>query len=54
MKIGIITSPFGPIPPNALGAVEKSWYYIAQYFVKQNHEVTFYSKKMKAMQMKSY
>ncbi len=45
MKIGIITSPFGPIPPNALGAVEKRWYYIAQYFVKQNHEVTFYSKK---------
>ena len=28
MKIGIITSPFGPLPPNALGAVERLWYYV--------------------------
>lgn len=45
MKIGIITSPFGPLPPNALGAVERRWYYMAKEFNKQGNNVVFYSKQ---------
>ena len=42
MKISIITSPFGSIPPNATGAVEKLFYDLAQEFIKHGNEVTFY------------
>ena len=45
MRIGIITSPFGPLPPNALGAVERRWYYVGVCMSAKGHEVTFYSKK---------
>ena len=45
MKIGIITSPFGPLPPNALGAVERLWYYVGICMSAKGHEVIFYSKK---------
>ena len=41
MKIGIITSPFGPLPPNALGAVERLWYYVGICMSAKGHEVIF-------------
>ncbi|RHR52624.1 glycosyltransferase family 4 protein [Parabacteroides sp. AF17-28] len=44
MKITIITSPFGYIPPKGIGAVEKLWYDIGLEFVKQGHNVCFISK----------
>lgn len=44
MKIGIITSPFGVLPPKGIGAVEKLWYYMAKYFSKKGHDVSFYAK----------
>lgn len=44
MKIGIITSPFGPLPPNALGAIERRWYYIGNAIARKGHSVDFYSK----------
>lgn len=44
MKIGIITSPFGPLPPNALGAVEIIWYYMGNAIARKGHRVEFYSK----------
>lgn len=47
MRIGIITSPFGPLPPNALGAIERRWYYVGVCMNAKGHEVTFYSKKDK-------
>ena len=50
MKIGIITSPFGPLPPNALGAVERLWYYVGICMSAKGHEVIFYSKKDSVLQ----
>lgn len=44
MKITIITSPFGYIPPNGIGAVEKLWYDVGLEFTKQGHDVCFISK----------
>ncbi|WP_308547902.1 glycosyltransferase family 4 protein [uncultured Parabacteroides sp.] len=44
MKITIITSPFGYIPPNGIGAVEKRWYDVGLEFTKQGHDVCFISK----------
>lgn len=47
MRITIITSPFGCIPPNGYGAVERCWFNMGVEFVKQNHSVCFLSKKLK-------
>lgn len=44
MKITIITSPFGYIPPKGIGAVEKLWHAVGLEFVKQGHDVDFISK----------
>lgn len=51
MKIGIITSPFGPLPPNAIGAVEILWFYLGREFLKHGNEVTFYAKSDKAYKL---
>lgn len=45
MKISIITSPFGCIPPHAIGAIEKRWYNVSKVFVENNNQVYFLSKK---------
>lgn len=45
MRIGIITSPFGPLPPKALGAIERRWYYMGEHMGKKGHEIMFYAKK---------
>lgn len=45
MKITIVTSPFGCIPPHAIGAVEKLWFNISKIFVENNNQVCFLSKK---------
>lgn len=44
MKITIITSPFGYIPPNGIGAIEKLWYDLALSFKKKGCDVTIVSK----------
>nr|WP_129733148.1 glycosyltransferase family 4 protein [Parabacteroides goldsteinii] len=44
MKITIITSPFGYIPPNGIGAIEKLWYDLALSFKKKGCDVTVVSK----------
>ena len=44
MNIAIITSPFGLLPPKGIGAVEKIWYYLAEYFSRKNICIDFYSK----------
>lgn len=41
MKIVVITSPFGELPPVAIGAVEKLFYLLAGEWVKTGHRVTF-------------
>lgn len=41
MKIVVITSPFGVLPPVAIGAVEKLFYLLAGEWVKMGHHVTF-------------
>lgn len=45
MKIAIITSPFGTLPPTGIGAVEKLWYNMGVVFAGSGHEVTFYCKR---------
>ncbi len=45
MKIGIITSPFGALPPVGIGAVEKIWFYIAEEFSKKGNSVFLYAKE---------
>lgn len=45
MKITIITSPFGLIPPYGYGAVERLWYNLSLEFIKEGHEVSFLAKK---------
>ena len=45
MKIAIITSPFGTLPPTGIGAVEKRWYNMGVVFAGSGHEVTFYCKR---------
>ena len=45
MKITVITSPFGYIPPFGFGAVERLWYNLSVEWVKQGHKVFFLSKK---------
>lgn len=44
-NICIITSPFGCIPPNAIGAVEKRWKSCGDYFLEKGINVTFLSKR---------
>ena len=44
-SIVIITSPFGCIPPHAIGAVEKLWKSCGDVFRKKGIKVTFISKK---------
>ncbi|WP_289193876.1 glycosyltransferase family 4 protein [Xylanibacter caecicola] len=43
-KINIITSPFGCIPPHAIGAVEKRWKSCGDYYMAKGLEVCFLSK----------
>lgn len=45
MKITIITSPFGYLPPNGFGAVESMWYNVALEIIKKGHSVSFISKR---------
>ena len=45
MKISILTSPFGYIPPNGIGAVEKLWYDIGNELYKKSCYVNIYCKK---------
>jgi glycosyltransferase involved in cell wall biosynthesis len=47
-SIAIITSPFGCIPPNAIGAVEKLWKSCGDIYLQQGLQVTFLCKKPKA------
>ena len=44
-SIVIITSPFGCIPPHAIGAVEKLWKSCGDVLRKKGIKVTFISKK---------
>lgn len=44
MKIAIITSPFGYLPPCGYGAVETRWYYVGEELASQGNEVTIYGK----------
>ena len=41
MKITVITSPFGALPPNAIGAVEKLFYLLAGEWSLAGNDVTF-------------
>ena len=41
MKITVITSPFGALPPNAIGAVEKLFYLLAEEWSLDGNDVTF-------------
>jgi glycosyltransferase involved in cell wall biosynthesis len=45
MKITIITSPFGLLPPEGYGAVEKLWYDIAKELASHDNDVTLVAKK---------
>lgn len=54
MRITIITSPFGYIPPDGYGAVERRWFNMGEEFVKQNHTVYFLSKKLKGEEQIKY
>lgn len=44
-SIDIVTSPFGCIPPNALGAVEKLWKSCGDYYASIGIKVTFVCKR---------
>lgn len=41
MRITVVTSPFGALPPYAIGAVEKLFYMLACEWVKNGHDVVF-------------
>ena len=41
MRICIITSPFGALPPTAVGAVEKLFHQLAGEWVRNGHQVSF-------------
>ncbi|MDR1653434.1 MAG: glycosyltransferase family 4 protein [Prevotellaceae bacterium] len=53
MKITILTSPFGCIPPHAIGAIEKRWYNVAKEFVVEGHDVEFIAKKPDGIKSKT-
>jgi glycosyltransferase involved in cell wall biosynthesis len=44
MKITIALGAFLPVPPVMGGAIEKSWFALAQEFVSRNHDVTIISR----------
>jgi glycosyltransferase involved in cell wall biosynthesis len=44
MKITIVLGAFLPVPPVMGGAIEKSWFALAQEFVSRNHDVTIISR----------
>ena len=46
MKITIVLGAFLPVPPVMGGAIEKSWFALAQEFVSQNHDVTIISRAL--------
>jgi glycosyltransferase involved in cell wall biosynthesis len=46
MKITIVLGAFLPIPPVMGGAIEKSWFALAQEFVSRNHDVTIISRAL--------
>ena len=45
MKITIITGPFLCLPPYTIGAVEKLWYGLGDYWREDGHKVTYISKR---------
>lgn len=45
MKVTIITGPFSCIPPDSIGAVEKLWYSLGDYWHKQGEDIFFVSKR---------
>ncbi|HTZ20328.1 MAG TPA: glycosyltransferase, partial [Opitutaceae bacterium] len=45
MKITIAMGFFLPMPPDAGGATEKSWYRLALEFTRRGHEVTVISRR---------
>jgi glycosyltransferase involved in cell wall biosynthesis len=46
MKITIVLGAFLPVPPVMGGAIEKSWFALAQEFVSLNHDVTIISRAL--------
>jgi glycosyltransferase involved in cell wall biosynthesis len=44
MKITIVLGAFLPVPPIMGGAIEKSWFALAQEFVSRSHDVTIVSR----------
>lgn len=46
MKITIVLGAFLPVPPVMGGAIEKSWFALAQGFVSRNHDVTIISRAL--------
>src|SRR5437764_3029827 len=46
MKITIVLGAFLPVPPVMGGAIEKSWFALAQEFVSRNHDVTIISRAL--------
>jgi glycosyltransferase involved in cell wall biosynthesis len=46
MKITIVLGAFLPVPPVLGGAIEKSWFALAQEFVSRNHDVTIISRAL--------
>ena len=60
MRITVITSPFGPLPPDAVGAVEKLFYLLAGEWVKAGHDICFIcagggdNEKIRHVRLKKY
>jgi glycosyltransferase involved in cell wall biosynthesis len=46
MKITIVLGAFLPVPPVMGGAIEKSWFALAEEFVSRNHDVTIISRAL--------
>ena len=46
MKITIVLGAFLPVPPVMGGAIEKSWFVLAQEFVSRHHDVTIISRAL--------
>jgi glycosyltransferase involved in cell wall biosynthesis len=44
MKITVVLGAFLPVPPLLGGAIEKSWFALAQEFVSRDHDVTMISR----------
>ena len=60
MKITVVTSPFGELPPVAIGAVEKLFYLLAGEWVKTGNDVCFIcaggggNEKIRHVRLKKY